>query len=317
MKSITLFTVFLSSWLIFGSCEGRDYEYHCNYSCCENNGKQCYGRDCQHAHECGYSGVWLPEDPPLFRPFVADPRQLTYSAGWRFNDRAINKNVIDVSFFDSLGFYRWCSMWPFGGEMQIGIDGGLWAIFDPFGESMPLVNADYYVGIPLTYRCGKWSFRLHFYHISSHIGDEFLLQNPDFDRKNPSAEYLEFFASYDWTEEIRVYYGLGYVVSQDESFECDRFYTEGGVELRIPKLGFVCYPQNIFGAPFFGMHYRYRGDYKNHVDATYVLGYEFGKLCGLCRKLRLFVEYHDGYSSEGQFCQEATNYFSVRGEYSY
>src|SRR5262245_39461061 len=39
--------------------------------------------DCEYARAHGISGVWLPEGPPLFRPFIADPRQITSSVGWR------------------------------------------------------------------------------------------------------------------------------------------------------------------------------------------------------------------------------------------
>ena len=85
------------------------------------------------------NGIWLPEEPPLFRPFIADPRQVTYSVGWRFNDNAATKNVIDVSFGDTFAIYRWCDVGPWHGELQIDLEGALWAIFDPCYESAPLL----------------------------------------------------------------------------------------------------------------------------------------------------------------------------------
>lgn len=267
--------------------------------------------------ECCNGGVWLPEDPPLFRPFMADPRQITYSVGWRFDDNALTKNVIDVSYADSLPVYRWCNVGPWKGQLQIDIEGALWAVFDPCYESAPLLNADYYVGFPLTYAIDRWQFRLRGYHISSHIGDEFLLNHPHFDRRNPSAEYLDFFVSHDFTEEIRLYGGIGYVIAQDPSFKFSRFYSALGAELRLLRIGFLDCRNVLYGCPIFGMHFRQSGDFKNHIDATYVLGYEFGKLTGLYRRLRMFLEYHDGYSCEGQFSKHATNYFSVRMTYGF
>src|SRR3989441_12003782 len=38
-----------------------------------------------------------------------------------------------------------------------------------------LINTDYLVGLPLTYRHGSWATRLRLYHQSSHLGDEYLL----------------------------------------------------------------------------------------------------------------------------------------------
>lgn len=275
--------------------------------------------ECELARLYGMPGTWMPEQPPLFRPFVADPRQVTLSAGWRFNDQALTKNVIDVSYADSFPIYRFCDVpiGPLHGELQFDIEGALWACFDPLTYSSPLINADYYVGVPITYAFGCWSFRLRGFHISSHIGDEFLLNHPGFDRRNPSAEYLDFFVSYEITDEIRIYDGLGVVVSQDNSFKIGRFYAEAGLEMRFRHLGFTDYSSLIYGEPFYGMHFRYRDDFRHHVDQTYVLGYEFGKLNGLRHKARFFFEYHDGYSLEGQFAKFATNYFSIRASYGF
>ena len=262
-------------------------------------------------------GIWLPEDPPLFRPFIADPRQVIYSAGWRFDDNALTKNIIDVSYGDSFPFYRWLNVWPWNGQLQIDLEGCLWAVFDPCYESAPLMNADYYVAVPITYSVDRWQFRLRGYHISSHLGDEFLLDHPHYVRKNPSAEYLDFFVSHNLTDEIRIYGGLGWVVAQDESYEFGPFYSAIGAELRLLSLGFLDTKNVIYGCPIFGMHFRQSADFKKHIDATYIIGYEFGKLCGLFRRLRFFAEYHDGYSLEGQHSKTATNYFSLRFGYGF
>lgn len=262
-------------------------------------------------------GIWLPEDPPLFRPFMADPRQVTFSAGWRFNDNAMTKNNIDVSYGDSFPIYRWLNVGPWGGQLQVEIEGALWAVFNPCYDSAPLMNADYYGGMFFSYAIPNWQFRLRGYHISSHIGDEFLLNHPHFVRKNPSAEYLDFFISHDLTEEIRIYGGLGWVVAQDSSFHFSPFYSALGAELRLLSLGFLDCRETLYGCPIFGMHFRQSADFKKHVDATYVLGYEFGKMTGLWRRWRIFMEYHDGYSLEGQFCKTPTDYFSVRTSYGF
>lgn len=307
----------------------------CN-CCSSNNGncKQCWGitgvyyndwisnpadgdiPEC--CYKCRMCGLWMPELPPLFRPFIADPREVTYSAGWRFNDnKALTQNVIDVSYADSFPIYRWFYVWPWGGDMQVDIEGALWAVFDPCTESAPLMNADYYVGFPITYAIDYWQFRLRGFHISSHIGDEFLLNHPHFDRRNPSAEYVDFSVSHDFTDDIRLYGVVGYVIHQDESFKCHRFYSEAGLEMRLNEFRYLNYCQSLYAVPFFAMHFRFRGDYKRHLDSTYVLGYEVGKLSGLHRRMRVYMEYHDGYSSEGQFFKFPTNYFSIRASYGF
>jgi hypothetical protein len=300
----------LSYHYIPASCQ-TDESVNCDIPCPDN--------DCIFGHQYGLDGIWLPECPPLFRPFVADPHQLAYSVGWRFNDNALSKHVIDVSYYDSLPIYRWFNI-GYGcirGDLQLDIEGCLWANFDPMTFSAPLIDADYYVGFPLTYAFDNWSFRLRGYHISTHIGDEYLLNHPIFDRKNPSAEYVDFFVSNNITEDIRLYGGVGYILDQDDSFICKRFYGAVGFEVRLFEFAYWDYSDRIVGKPYLGAHFRYTGDYRNHLDATYVLGYEWQKLSGLQRCLRLFILYHDGYSAEGQFCRFPTSYFSVRATYGF
>lgn len=260
---------------------------------------------------------WLVEKPPLFRPFLADPRQITMSAGWRFNDNTLVKNVIPVSYAGSIYFCRFYNVWPWCGQLQIELEGALWAVFDPLHDSSPLIDADYYVGVPITYAINRWQFRLRGYHISTHIGDEFLLNHPFFRRKNPSAEYLDFYISHDVTDEIRIYSGVGTIVHQDESFRMSRFFAGLGGEVRLYGLGFYDECQKIYGAPVFGMFMRYLGTHRRHVDMTYALGYELGKLEGLERRLRVLLEYHDGYSPDGQFSRYPTNYFQVLASYGF
>lgn len=274
------------------------------------------GTDGEYVRSHNLWGIWLPEGPPLFRPLIADPRQLTYSVGWRFNDSVTVQNVIDVSFADRLPIFRWSDLWYYRGDLQIEIEGGVWAIFDPLHYSSPLIDADYYVGVPVTYAFGNWAIRLRGYHISTHIGDEFLLNHPHFHRRNPSIEALDLFVSWQ-NQQVRLYGGLGDFCCQDDSFRCGEFYAVAGLELRLHQLGYKDYCNRLYGLPFFGMHFCYQSHFKNHINNTYVLGWEWGKVSGTRHKLRLFMEYHDGYSVDGQFSKFATHYFSIRGTYGY
>lgn len=267
---------------------------------------------------CGpVCGEFLPGNPQPMRPFLADPRQVNYSAGWRFDDQVLVKNVIPVSYGEAIPLYRWDNVWPWCGSLQLEVEGAVWAVFDPLHDSSPLMNADYYIAVPITYYIDNWQFRLRGYHISSHIGDEFLLNHPTFTRLNPSAEYLDFFISHNLTREIRIYAGLGAVVFSDESYKCKKFYAELGGEVHMYGLGFQYKCGDLYGDPYFALYMRHRGEYKNHVDMTYALGYEFGKLNERAKLLRAFIEYHDGYSVEGQFSRFPTNYLALRLTYGF
>lgn len=324
--------LFLSILLLCYACilpseeydNGEQFYYSNDYCDCQPPENDCLAYVCSYPWYilgcdwedccCGY-GLWFPEEPALFKPFLADPRQMSYSVGYRFNDKVLHNSIIDVSFADTLAIYEWCNWW--GGRLRFEIEGALWAVFSPSQESAPLVNADYYGGIAFTYCYDNWALRLRAFHISSHIGDEFLLMNPHFGRMNPSSEYIDLFGSYDLTNEIRLYGGLGWIFAQDESFHCSPFYGAVGLEMRLQSFGGIDWCQMLYATPFYGMHFRFSKDFKHHVDATYVLGYEWGKFTGMARKVRVYLEYHDGYSVEGQFCHHPTSYLSLRASYSY
>jgi hypothetical protein len=259
--------------------------------------------------------VWFPESPPIFRPFIANPRQVTYSAGWRFDDKLFDHNCINVSFGDTFAIYQWNNV--YGGPLRIELEGAVWALFAPLQESSPLINADYYVGVPITYAHDNWSFRLRGYHISSHIGDEFLLMHQKFKRLNPSAEYIDFFASYNFKDELRLFAGLGWMVHQDESFKLHPFFAAAGWEWRMNAYKYYNASNNLYGVPFFASYFHFSKDCHHGVDQNYALGYEWGKLVGLCRRLRIFVEYHNGNSVEGQFSKFNTEYYGIRATYGF
>lgn len=275
------------------------------------------GTDCEHARMNNLWGIFMPEGPPLFRPLMADPHELTYSVGWRFHDKVFGSNVIDVSFYDRFPVFRWCDVWLCGAELQLEIEGDVWALFKPLRESSPLIDADYYVGFPLTWAYEAWAIRLRGYHISTHIGDEFLLDHKHFKRKNPSIEAFDLYVSNQFTKDIRLYGGLGYVACQDDSYRVGKLYLTAGMELRLFELGYTDFCNRLYGVPIFGMNFYYQSHFKNHINSTYVLGYEWGKLSGLRHRFRVYLEYHDGYCVEGQFSKKADSYLSIRTSYGY
>lgn len=296
-----------------------DYPAPCPPYCVDDECAWDYEMEHFWTHEC-MSGVWFPEAPPLFRQLVADPRAVTYSAGWRFNDNLFDHNLAAVSFGDSCPIYRWfCPFerWGFDGMMQFDVEGGLWAIFEQTRPSAPLVNADYYVGFPLTYACGPWSFRLRGYHISSHIGDEFLLNHPGFDRRNASAEYIDFFAAYQPCWSYRIYAGIGAIVRSDDEFREKKLYIQYGGEYYFLNWSTYWSGNRLWGRPFVAAFFSHKADNHYHYDGTIDVGYEFRKMCGEEHALRVFVEWHDGYSVEGQFCRLHTNYVTLRTSYGF
>lgn len=266
-------------------------------------------------------GIWFPQMTELFLPLIADPRAATYSVGWRSGDKVCGNKCIGVSLGDDFAIYRWLDLFFAGLDMQVGIEAGIWSVFnmDPnpniakgWGE---LVNTDFYVGIPITFAYGPWSFRLRGYHISSHLGDEYMVDHPHVKRLNPSVEAIDIFASYQATEAIRLYVGPGAYVHSDPTFKWKPFYIEYGTEARF--LGSKFYCQKLYGTFFIALLWRNLEQLDYNFDGTYRFGYEFSKLQGIGRKFRGYIGYHQGYSLEGQFSKMRTHYFEYNINYGF
>lgn len=262
------------------------------------------------------NGVWFPQSTVLFQPLVADPREPMYYAAYRGGDRVIGHTVAAVAFGDDFPIFRWRDiLWH--GDLQIGIDAGVWAVFNFSDlprhnhEFSELVNTDYMVGIPLSYAIDRWSFRFRIYHLSSHLGDEFIVNNPKFlhKRKNPSYEAIDFFTSYQFSSNLRGYFGPGVILHSDDSFPMKTFYVEYGFELRM--FGQKYDYHRLYGTPFLAVHLENWQCRSWSLDTTIKAGYELSKLQGVGRKMRLYADYHTGFSYEGQFFKKRTKYGEV------
>ncbi len=265
------------------------------------------------------NGIWFPQTTELFQPLIAAPRQAGYSIGYRSGDEVCGNKCVAMSLGDDFPIYRWLDLF-WNGDLQISIDAGIWSVFnmDPHPDiagGTELVNTDFYVGVPLTYASGKWSFRFRGYHISGHLGDEFLINHPGFHRVNPSIEGIDFYTSYQITDAVRLYVGPGVYVHSDPSYKWKPMYIEYGTEVRFLAHKFYC--QRLYGTCFIALDWRNLEQLDWNFDGTYIAGYEFSKLQGIGRKLRFYIGFHHGYSLEGQFAKLRTHYMEYNFSYGY
>jgi hypothetical protein len=86
--------------------------------------------------------------------------------------------------------------------------------FDLEGAAFPRLNlheqedvtsVDYRFGAPLTFGYGNYQMKLGYFHICSHLGDEFMLRNPTVERVNYVRNGLAWGHSYNWTDAVRLY----------------------------------------------------------------------------------------------------------------
>jgi len=239
----------------------------------------------------------LPEEE-LFAPLIADPRQPRFSVSYqRYKTPVQEFAAASVAFGEYFGFAS--GFLGESGASQLGIQGGVFALFNLDAPSSDLINADYWIGFPLSYRKGPWSYLIRIYHQSSHLGDEFILGNPGINRVNLSYEDLEALVSYEW-KRFRVYGGGGYLLHSEPNLE--RKHLQIGAEYVRPhavgKLDFVA-AVDIQAAEEL--------DWK--VSRSFQAGLEFK--AGTPRRVRLMLEHFSGHSPNGQFFSERLRYTGI------
>ena len=169
----------------------------------------------------------------LFSPLIADPRWPHFSAAYqRYHDDARLRNAGIASLGETISLLRG-PLGEKGGAWEVGIQAGVFSLFDLDAPSADLVNSDYLVGFPFSYRARNFSAMARLIHQSSHLGDEFLIENR-VERVNLSYETVDVRLSYEVTDWLRLYGGAGYIVRGDPD-DLEPWSTQMGVEFRSPK----------------------------------------------------------------------------------
>ena len=251
----------------------------------------------------------------LFTPPLADQKQPRFHTTWqRWRTRSGTFDIASVGFGEKFGLVRW-PRGHAGDGWQLGISGAVFAIFNLDTPSMDLLNADYYVGFPISYRSGRWSGRIRLFHQSSHLGDEFLLQPQDTQpvppapRVNLSYEAVELLGSYE-SDGARVYAGGTHIVAIDPS-GYGRNRVQAGVEYRGNP---VHWRTSRLVA---GLDVEAWSETDWDRDWSAKAGLLFRSPYGEARSTQLLLEYYNGHAPHGQFFQVDVRYYGIGIAYAF
>jgi len=255
---------------------------------------------------CGVAGVsdrgrYLPiPRGDVFCPLIADPKAMrSFAAYQRGNATDLGTDLVAVGIADQFPFFR-ADATSAGNGIQLGIGGAIFAQFDAGAPSYDLVNADYLIGLPLTFRAGPISGRARVYHQSSHLGDEFLLRPNPPKRVNLSFESVEALLSLD-VSALRVYGGGESFVRRDPNDLPDRLW-HGGAELRpraLVNFGPLASVRLVAAADVKAVN-----DSTTRTGVSVRAGFEVARPNEAevgSRRWSLLAEYYDGPSPYGQF----------------
>ncbi|MGC4003925.1 MAG: DUF1207 domain-containing protein [Pirellulales bacterium] len=173
---------------------------------------------------------------------------------------------------------------------QVDIEGAALPRLD-FEHDMNVVSVDFRAGLPITYGNGPWRTKFGYYHLSSHLGDEQLLQFPSTPRYNYSRDCLIFGQSYYATPEFRVYAEAAWAfhcdIAEPWEFQFGCEYAPSG-------------PTGKHGAPFVAANALLREEVDFGGNFVFQVGWAWreGPSAHL---LRLGFEYFNGLSDQYQF----------------
>ena len=243
----------------------------------------------------------------LFEPIVADPRWPHFYASYNYyfeggaGEADDLEHVASVGFGETIAFLRQ----DLGGgrRYEVGVQAGVFAIFDLDTDSEDLVNADYFVGPFAAYRGGDFSAFLRAYHQSSHLGDEFILNNT-VDRVNLSYEVVDALVSYDLPGGVRLYGGGGAIVSSQP--DLDPWILQYGGQWSPPVSFFDGLARPIFAADL-----QHRDETGYDLDASLRAGFEVSDPQRQGNRLLILLEYYNGHSPNGQFFEEDIEFLGV------
>lgn len=232
----------------------------------------------------------LPEGL-IFKPFLADTKASRFAAhiinlqgqGWMW------EGVLGTQ----VGLLRYGNndpIRPVG--FQVDAEGSASVRLD-IPDDVDVTSVDFRGGIPVTFGWGRHRTRIGYYHLSSHLGDEFLIKNPGFNRLNYARDVLYLGHAVFLTPKLRVYGQVGWAFYTDVAEE-----WEFQVGLEYAPVG----PTGIYGAPFFAIN----GDSRQEVNfggsLTVEAGWAWVGETG--RMLRTGLLYFNGESNQYSFYDE-------------
>ena len=150
---------------------------------------------------------------------------------------------------------------------------------------------DFRFGVPFILARNQLQWKFAYYHLSSHVGDEFLVRNPGFRRINYSRDALVLGASYFPTTAWRWYAEAGWAFYDDEG--ADSWEMQFGFEFAEPG------PTGKRGTPFIALNGHLREEVKFGgnlaLQASWLWRGQTGQV------LRTGFHYYNGKSSQFEF----------------
>ena len=263
----------------------------------------------QHIVEPLVVGCVQPERPSsevlpnglLYRSYIAAPHESRFASiatydvskgSWRW----------DTTLGGRVGLFRqnqpavsWLDAW------QIDLEGAALTRLNP-ELHMDVESVDYRFGLLWTGKQDQLAYKFGYFHLSSHVGDEYLLKNPTFERINFVRESVIFGTSFQATPERRYYGELAWATSVKGGAKPWQFQlgAEHSETAKIPTRG----------APFSAVNLQFRQETNFASGVTVMTGWQWKGPESGC-SFRVGLQYYNGPSNQYEFFRRYDNQFGA------
>lgn len=240
----------------------------------------------------------------LFKPLLAAPKEPRFSYSWvKSSSGGFDDILISVV---GLGHDFGLVRWPLGDgdAWQLSIFVAAFSQFNMDSKSNDLLNTDYLVGFPLTFRYGSISGRFRLFHQSSHLGDELILGGYGPERVRHNVDIADFQIAKD-IDDWRLYGGGGYVLKTADSEDLNWGLLDLGFDYASSHRVFL--GQRIVAG--LNINVLEERDWKTATSLK--IGFAFGRPYPNPHGMSLMFEAYDGVSPFGQFYVNDIRYYGV------
>lgn len=246
------------------------------------------GEPMNDGYDDGWTSQWAPTGL-IYHSYMAGPHEPR--AGIMAFSEGSDGTFADATLGGRVGFWKYGNCDPIhSAGWQLDFYGAAIARLD-LESKEDLDSCDYVFGFPLTYGNEQWQFKFGYAHLSSHVGDEFMLSNPGFTRVNYVRDSLVWGSSYYPIPAWRVYGEAGWAFHHDGG--AGLWETQLGTELSRPG------PTGSHVTPFVAFNARVRDDEDIVGDVNFQAGWLRRGILG--QTLRYGFDYYNGKSSQSEF----------------
>ena len=250
------------------------------------------------AGDPNYEFQFMPQGL-MYKSYLAGEKESRFSSVW-LSGRPVGPNSTsnsrvkwDNTLGLRIGIFRYGSTDMFHPEgFQLDAEGAALARLTPLPLSSPMEAMDYRFGFVGTWRRGGVAIKAGYSHLSSHLGDEFLLINPTFHRENYVRDSVVMGITYDLAADWQIYSEISDAVGAEAGAK--------PVELQYGIQYSPYGPSGMRGTPFMAINGHTRQEFHWTTSVNVEAGWQWrGKYSP--HLWRAGVQYYNGPSSQWEF----------------